>query len=88
MDCELYYAAGTTSTAKLSFLKEIDWQKGIVQTCIVGESGLIKQLLQFSHWKRLTKTRCLYLRVLESRGIEKLVWQKTTTLLGKIMKAN
>ena len=35
------------STAQLSFLKRMDWPKGIVQTCIAGESGLIKKLRQY-----------------------------------------
>lgn len=35
------------STAQLSFLKEMDWPKGIVQTCIAGESGLIKQVRHY-----------------------------------------
>ena len=32
------------SIAQLSFLKKMEWPAGIVQTCIAGESGLIKQI--------------------------------------------
>ena len=35
------------SINQLSFFKNLDWPKGIVQTCIAGESGLIKQLRHY-----------------------------------------
>ena len=35
------------SIAQLSFLKEMNWPTGTVQTCIAGESSLIKQLRHY-----------------------------------------
>tara|TARA_B100000886_G_scaffold306625_1_gene239095 strand:- start:8 stop:916 length:909 start_codon:yes stop_codon:yes gene_type:complete len=39
--------AHSPSIAQLSFIKELEWKTGIVQTCIAGESGLIKQLRNY-----------------------------------------
>ena len=36
-----------TSIAQLLFLKQLDWPTGKIQTCIAGESSLIKQLRNY-----------------------------------------
>jgi len=35
-----------SSTAQLDFVQDLDWPEGRIQTCIAGESGLIRQLRQ------------------------------------------
>ena len=35
------------STAQLDFIREMDWPDGVCQTCIAGESGVIKAIRQF-----------------------------------------
>ena len=45
------------STAQLSLLKQIEWPSGRVQTCIAGESGLIRQIKNYiTNEKNLPKT--------------------------------
>ena len=47
----------TPSTAQLSFLKQMEWPPGIVQTCIAGESGLMRQIKRYvTTEKNLPKT--------------------------------
>lgn len=38
-----------SSTAQEAFIKELSWPEGTVQTCIAGESGVIKALRSFLH---------------------------------------
>ena len=45
------------STAQLSLLKQIEWPSGIIQTCIAGESGLMRHIKNYiANEKNLPKT--------------------------------
>ena len=46
----------STSTLQESFIRELDWPEGRVQTCIAGESGVVRGLRSFlSKEKNLPK---------------------------------
>ncbi len=42
----------TPSTAQEDFIRALDWPEGRVQTCIAGESGVIKSLRAFLHQEK------------------------------------
>ncbi|MEM6325099.1 MAG: siderophore-interacting protein [Pseudomonadota bacterium] len=42
----------TPSTAQETFVRALDWPEGRVQTCIAGESGVIKSLRAFLHQEK------------------------------------
>ena len=53
--------AHSPSIAQLSFIKELDWKTGIVQTCIAGESGLIKQVRNYLVKEKLLPNQDTYI---------------------------
>ncbi|MDN3720020.1 SIP domain-containing protein [Roseibium salinum] len=58
--------AHVPSTAQVDFVKALDWPAGIVQTCIAGESSVIRALRDYLHNElKVEKERHLYFRLLE-----------------------
>ncbi|MEM7291605.1 MAG: siderophore-interacting protein [Pseudomonadota bacterium] len=49
----------TPSTKQVDFIQNLDWPDGVVQTCIAGESSVIRSLRDFLHnQKQLPKKYC------------------------------
>ena len=69
-----------SSIAQLSFLREMNWPEGTVQTCIAGESGLIKQLRHYLITEKNLRKQDTYISGYWKIGLvedEHRVWKNT-----------
>lgn len=49
------------STAQVAFVKSIDWRSGVLQTCIAGESSVIRALRDYLHNDRKVPKKDTYI---------------------------
>ncbi|WP_422037702.1 siderophore-interacting protein [Roseibium sp.] len=49
------------STAQVAFVKSIDWRSGVLQTCIAGESSVIRSLRDYLHNDRKVPKKDTYI---------------------------
>ncbi|WP_420333205.1 siderophore-interacting protein [Roseibium sp.] len=49
------------STAQVEFIRSIDWRRGVLQTCIAGESSVIRSLRDYLHNERKVPKKDTYI---------------------------
>lgn len=49
------------STAQVDFIKSLDWRSGVLQTCIAGESSVIRSLRDYLHNERMVPKKDTYI---------------------------
>ncbi len=49
------------STAQVDFIKSLDWRSGVLQTCIAGESSVIRSLRDYLHNERRERRKDAYI---------------------------